>query len=406
MKTKKLNINLSTFMGRDELNFDNKIEEAANLSLKKLNTVPAALLEESTIDSSNRKEGHNPDLIFDMHTKATKKLFVEESKKIVSTENYNSDKLSRKFNSDYAYFKTLEENLILDSSKRTFNYLLESVLIDTADLYKETNVTPRMFSLAVGETITEAENLEIYKNDLKACLEENFRLPLLQGTLLEENAPEVKKIIRISIGKGLDDLGEIHPDELGTTLGFNNVIKDHLSNVLLPENAMNKINAFANTQDDSYENLPGNAISILEKISGKLDKMVSLLSSGLFKDKVDLGEDQFDTGKYSAVSEICNASSEDPTGSCSVETTNSDDKPTEGDTDISGSSISTDELSDGIDLHDGEDLAKKEIQSTPDSVDKDLDEDVKDLVKDDEFADEVDELENKADKTINENYHV
>jgi len=326
MRTKKLNLDMESYLNSNELlNFGKSIEESSRLALKKIKAgkKESTVLEES-IHIQKFEEAKtakfDPDFIFNTATKAKKLKKIEEAKTFISTDKYSEDKLKEKFKLDLPYLKSLEEGFKFEDTKKTYNKILEEALVLATDLYKETNTTPRLTSLALDSTLTESEAIAIYENKFKNSLEENFRLKLLNGTLLEENMEPVKKIIKITVDKGIDDeIGEIDPAKMGTVLGFNNVLSDHLKDVILPEGAQAKIKSFIDTQASDYKSIPENAMELLEKLNAKIDAMTTLLSGAEFDKNVEMDED-IDAGKYSAVAKICSlAGDEDKPGCQKIE---------------------------------------------------------------------------------------
>jgi len=395
MRTKKLNIDRANILGSNELlNFGHSIQESSRLALKKIKE-KETILEESKVQKEGNVVKHDADFIFENANKAKKFNIVEEAKTFLSTDKYSVNKLKEKFKIDLPYLKSLEENFKNENTKATYNRILEETFVLTADLYKETNTTPRMMSLALDNTLTESEANSIYKNALKSSLEENFRMKLLNGTLLQENEEPVQKIMKVSITKGLDDLGEVDPSELGTVLGYNNVLKDHITDTLIPEGAMNKMDSFMDNQGSDYPKMEGNAIDLINKLNEKVDNLTTLLSGPTFNNNVDLGED-IDAGKYSAVAAICSKSEEEE-GTCSAGVTTPDDieplpaddkadaeeiipnDPSddsdgtiegEPDTELANDleASNDDEVMDALELHDGADIAKDDIKNADKEV--------------------------------------
>ena len=337
MRTKKLNLDMESYLNSNELlNFGKSIEESSRLALKKINNKTEPLEESSVTVKSNKKDTKfDPDFIFNAADKAKRLHKIEEAKTFLSTDKYSEEKLKDKFRIDLPYLKSLEEGFKFEDTKITFNRILEEALVIAADLYKETGTTPRLTSLALDKTLTEAESNKIFENKFKNSLEENFRLKLLNGTLLEENAEPIKKIIKVSIDKNLgNDVGEIDPSKLGTVLGFNNVLGDHLKDIILPEGAQNKVNSFINTQDSDYTNIPGNAMDLLSQLNSKIDNLTTLLSGPEFDKNVDIDED-IDAGKYSAIAKVCSMSGNDDKPECQQTVTNGEVDP-DDDTDSVG----------------------------------------------------------------------
>ena len=322
MRTKKLNLDMDSYLNSNELlNFGKSIEESSRLALKKIKAGKneGTVLEES-IQVQKFEEAKtakfDPDFIFNTANKAKKLQKIEEAKTFLSTDKYSEEKLKEKFKIDLPYLKSLEEGFKFEETKETYNRILEEAFVITADLYKETNTTPRLTSLALDGTLTESEAFAIYENKFKNSLEENFRLKLLNGTLLEENIEPVKKIIKISVDKGLgEDIGEIDPAKMGTVLGFNNVLGDHLKDIMLPEGAQAKIDSFIDTQAPDYKEIPGNAEELLHKLHEKIDALTTLLSGIEFDKNVEMDE-EIDAGKYSAVAKVCSMSGDENVPGC------------------------------------------------------------------------------------------
>lgn len=312
---------------RVDLQFKNKIFEQAELSLKKINdkknaTSSATSLEESTkADVMLKSARPNANFTFEVSNKVQKLKSLEESIQRLSTESYSASKLESKLGYDYLYLKHLAESSFQrEDSKELFMGLVEEALVLTGTIYKETNVTPRLTSLAINEDLTESENIVIYENALTHKLEKEFRIPLLQGNLLQENEEAVKTIIKKSVDNGLNDLGEINPGEMATYLPFQNTVKDHVSETLIPDGSMGKIEDFNQAQDSTYDQFDGNAPAVLAKLDKVLDKISTMLAPALFKEKVDMGEDSFDGTKYAMMKAVTDMGEgcEDPSTPCAM----------------------------------------------------------------------------------------
>ncbi len=361
---------------RVDLQFKNKIFEQAELSLRKLNAKKnadsdARMLEESTkADVMLKSARPNANFTFEVSTKVNKLKSLEESIQRLSTESYSASKLENKLGYDYQYLKHLSENSFqVQESKDLFMSLVEEALVLTADLYKETNVTPRLMSLAINEDLTESENNTIYENALTHSLEKNFRIPLLQGNLLQENEEEVKTIIKKSVDNGMNDLGEIDPGEMATYLPFQNTVKDHVSETLIPDAAMGKIDDFNNAQDETYAQFEGNAPAVMAKLDNILDKISTMLAPALFKDKVDMGEDSFDGTKYAMMKAVTGMGegAEDDSSPCAMAA-----PLPAGEAGEAGEAPGTSDEIIGMDGELAEDAGDTEIEAEADAIDIDL----------------------------------
>jgi len=408
MRTKKLNLDMDSYLNSNELlNFGKSIEESSRLALKKIkdgdkenNVLEESVQVQKFEESKSAK--FDPDFIFSAADKAKKLQKIEESKTFLSTDKYSEEKLKEKFRIDLPYLKSLEEGFKFEETKETYNRILEEALVIAADLYKETNTTPRLTSLALDTTLTESEAFAIYDNKFKNSLEENFRLKLLNGTLLEENMEPVKKIIKISVDKGLgEEVGEIDPAKMGTVLGFNNVLGDHLKDVMLPEGAQQKIESFIDTQTPDYKDIPGNAEELLHKLHEKIDSLTTLLSGTTFDKNVELGEDNdIDAGKYSAIAKVCSITGDEDVPGCSkVEVKEDLDKDGTPDEDENHGELPEDFKGDHSDaLKDDESEAAEDEANEVDaeqSVEDDI-EDATEVIPSDEEAKEEIEADGEA----------
>lgn len=286
-----------------------KKSSTAHKRMKMMEEAEASSKEEIQENSIIKNKRFGKKDIFNIHNKAAKKLKLEEAVKIVSTEAYSSNKLEKKLATDLGYLMELgESTLKLEESKEIYKTLVKELLIETANLYKEAGITPRTLSLAIDYDNSIEENFRIYSQYLIKDLEENFRKPLLNGTLLQESEEPVKRIIKIVMSKGLgDDLGEIDPGEMGTFLPFMDTVKKHIGDVVVPPNAAAKVDSFVDSQDvdgdaDADDDTDSTDIKeILQNIDDKLEKIAAVLSPAMFKDKVDLGESSFDGTKYAVL---------------------------------------------------------------------------------------------------------
>jgi len=313
MKIKKIGAS-----SRLDLQFKTKIFEQAEMSLKKINARQNKasndiMIEESTkADVLLKSARPNANFNFEVSQKVQKLQKIEESTRSLGTENFSATKLERKLSHDLSYLNYLGESTFkVDESKELYMSLIQEAAILSSDLYREANVTPRLISLAINEDLSEAENNTIYENTLTQSLEKNFRIPLLQGKLLQENEAAVKKIITESVEKGLNDLGDINPGEMATYLPFQNTVRSHIQESFLPQPAMVQVDNFTGAQDANYDTFDGNANAIMAKLDNVLDKITTMLSPSLFKDKVDMGEDSFDGTKYAMMKAVTDMPCED-----------------------------------------------------------------------------------------------
>jgi hypothetical protein len=349
MKIKEINAS-----SRPDLKFKSKIFEQAEASLKRLNA----------------------NFIFEVSNKVQKLKSLEESIQRISTESYSADKLEKKFGYDYDYLMTLQESFQTQESKDIYKSLVEEALVLAGNIYKETNVTPRLISYAINEDLSEMENNIIYENALTHSLEKNFRIPLLQGSLLQESEDEVKTIIKKSVDKGVTDLGEINPSEMATYLPFQNTVKDHISTIIIPDGSMSKINDFNDAQDGTYLSIEGNAPAVLSKLDKILDKISTMVGPALFKEKVDMGEDSFDGTKYAMMKAVSDMSpaSDDESGSCAMVATVDTASPETSDDILDKNGDVIVDIAKDIDKEDDSDI-EAEAAAIDDALEKDLDND-------------------------------
>ena len=299
------------YSSRIDLDFNDSIYESSTQALKKMKLKNEnEKIEESSIIKNRRFD------IDDLHSisnKARKKLTLEESKNILSTEVFSEKKLYRKLKHDAEYLNELNESYLTNpDSRKSFEKIMTKLLVEAADLYKETGTTPRLISLAIHEDLPLEENFAIYNNNLRTELEENFRKPLLQGVLLQEHQEDLKWYLKKALEENVqEELGDIDPKEMGIMMSFMESIENHIKDVIVPRNARMKIESFIESQNPEYGKMPRNAIELYEGIEDLASKLSALLSPAIFKDKVDLGDDNFDGGKYTVIKLIVDSKPSD-----------------------------------------------------------------------------------------------
>jgi len=286
-----------------DFNFKDQILEEASVALRKLKLKEKTEKESAPIEESFIKNKRfSEDDLFELQEIASKKLKIEESVKIVSTEKFSEPRLIEKLEMDMYHLNTLSESITLEENKNLFNTLLKKVLTEAAEIHREANITPRSLSLGLSNSKSIEENEVLYNMHLKKSLEENFRKPLLSGELLQEHAETLKNYTNVAYKYNLEEsIGKIDPKELGTFIPFMEIIESHILDTLLPTGSRNKLKAFLETQNPEYGKMPGNALTLYEEMQLDISKIASLLAPALFKDKVDLGDDNFDGSKYTII---------------------------------------------------------------------------------------------------------
>jgi hypothetical protein len=240
-------------------------------------------------------EGSFIGAIYDKVTKTQKK---EETRSTLVTEAFSLRKAEKKLSKDIAYFTYLYENFVDDNSKDAYRELLESIFEDTIKLYKETDLTPRLVSLAVDSNeLTESMVVDIYRNKLNQTIKEKYTKPLLSGKITELYENELKTITRKFIEEG----ASIDIEKVKIYMPFEETLYQFNRSVLIPETAQRKLELVLESTPEEFKALlEETAEDVLARIEKKIRLLTSLVAPKMFKQAVET--DEVDAPKMAGVS--------------------------------------------------------------------------------------------------------
>jgi len=324
--------------------------------------------------------------VFSKINKANKKI---EKKSEFITESFNRNIFEEKASKDLVYFKHILENILPEGNSKVYKELNETVLdlfkqalLESIELYQETNVKPRYLSPSLNmKDIEESKIIEIYNKQFSTYLTESYIIPLRKGSVanLEESA-QIKKLTKYLIENGIEE----NIDNIVAYLPFENRVKEFLENILIPEPAKNRINYFVESQDLAYFDIfEKNAKTLTESLENVIEKISSLISPFLFKKSVDIDSDMNPT-KYAGISMTCKKINDGPL-ECNVSKDSSED----------GDGEDTSEVAEDIE----DEIKKVEKISEDDAKEMEDDLEAKAIMGDDEpEIDDDDKSEDKEDK--------
>lgn len=199
--------------------------------------------------------------------------------------------------------KKIEENektiVKLSEDVNDWNVIFESVFYDTQDLYIELNESaafyaPTVYSKKLGrfnnrfktemKTLTEAEEINLYKTTFTKNIENNFSKPIEEGTFNEKYSNEIKLILESMTSNNVK-LNDIDVEILSKYAIFENIVINEIKRVLVPDSIEESVIEFTNAADpDYFETFDRNVNSINTDIENKCKCLGNLLAPKMFKD--------------------------------------------------------------------------------------------------------------------------
>lgn len=272
------------------------------------------------VDAASEKaieEAYNPGFqftIYEMTEKAKKKI---DDKKVLTTESFSLGKAKKKLERDIQYFNYLYESFVPESLKEDYEAILESTLETTIRLYQECDVTPRVMSPALNsEELTESQLVDLYKNGLNKTIKDEYTKPLLSGQIAELYESELQTLVKALIEEGAD----VDMEAVSIYLPFEESLTKFNKEVLLPEAAMRKVEAFIESQGELVDIFEDTAADILAELQKKIKLLTSLVAPGAFDAAVDSDVDgskmagitivtsgDFDQDSEPCIDDICQA---------------------------------------------------------------------------------------------------
>ncbi len=248
----------------------------------------AGVLEESTQEVPQHKETDlilEGSFIAEMYTKSAKAKKRSETKGVLVTESFQIHKAKKKLEKDIEYFNYLNENFVDDVFKDQYKLLLESILNDTVNLYKECDVTPRLISQSLDSTeLNESQIVDIYKNKLNQTIKDQYTKPLLKGEITSIYESEIKQLTKKLIEEG----SSLDMEQVSIYMPFEETMYQFNKSILIPEIAQTRMKAFIESTTEEYNMfIEESAEDILSGIEKKIKLLTSMISPNMFDASVE-----------------------------------------------------------------------------------------------------------------------
>lgn len=224
----------------------------------------------------------------------------------------STDAFSTKVGMDLKLFQELLKNYIEESELPAFKNLLTESYLSYKELLQETSVVPVPSIIAlrkkkVNETITENEVTSIIYEAFRKDLEKNFVKPLQNGEINSLYESEMGNIFKIVVNSDTD----LDPEISRKYAIFEKVVKDTISNIILPNDNLIKMNDYASKLDGKYFEVFDRTIrEIKQDFNESVEKFANNLACKMFKKGIQFGaeynKDEFELEKYKGLSAFLN----------------------------------------------------------------------------------------------------
>jgi hypothetical protein len=225
------------------------------------------------------------DNLFAAHAAANKAMQeIQESKKFtqptIGADKFNGTLLESKLNNDATFLvKLLQESGCNVAAAMPH---LQTLMEATSDLFKEIDMKPRTCSAAIDtQELTESVKFEIYAKNITDEINENYSLPLFEGTLLTDHKDEASLLMKAGISANI--LEESNTETLLKYALFENEMMKNIKNIMVPKILEERTSNFINTQSEEYFKIfDKNAKTILKTIEESAQEISAIISPSLF----------------------------------------------------------------------------------------------------------------------------
>ena len=278
--------------------------------------------------------------IFDVVKRAEEKLQeLREAQEVSSNKHDQFDygRFKEKLSNDVTFLESIYDDLIGDKNvKEKFAQLVEETAASVFKMLEEADVTPKMITPAVefaSHPLSESEIVEHYRRAFNLILESTFNKKNLAGDLLFEDdgrcivqrqiSPDAVKIVKTCVKTGA--LDDNDPEIAVKYANAEQSIVDAIRQLFLPRGTMDALTKYQAGIDDGYKDIFGDQFDQnMATFQNGCQKIGTLLAPFIFKRALD------QTGanvNFNPVS-LAGVSNLDPDN--------------DGDVDIPGSSLDTD----------------------------------------------------------------
>lgn len=245
-------------------------------------------------------------MAFNMHAAAQQTLKkLEEGRSLAPTKieaNTFSDTLfESKTLSDATFLINLGKEIGCNSE--TQELLFESVQLiyeRAEELLQTVNMRPRMVSVSLQGELNESTSLDIYSKYLTDKINKDFTKPLFEGTLLETNKEESKKLLEsLLITEGTESIDE----ELFLKYAiFENSLMDGVLDIVLSKETRSKIDTYISLQESEYFKIfDRNAQVVLDDLVECARVYSSLVGPTIFEESLQ-SQEKVDVKEFAGIS--------------------------------------------------------------------------------------------------------
>lgn len=227
-----------------------------------------------------------------------------------------NDAFNMKVGMDLKLFQELFKNYITESELPAFKELLKDSYLSYKELLQETNVTPvssviTLRKKKVHETITENEITAIIYESFRKNIDKNFVEPLENGSIDSLYESEMGNVFKLIVGSGSD----LDPEISRKYSIFEKVVKDTISNIILPKDNVIKMNEYVSKLDPKYFEIFDRTIKdIKSDFNESVQNLANNLACKMFKKGVEFGKnhnkDDFELDNYKGLSRLISSKDE------------------------------------------------------------------------------------------------
>ena len=245
-------------------------------------------------------------LAFSMHTAAQKTIKkLEEGKTLAPTKieaNTFSDTLfESKTLSDATFLINLGKEI--GCSPETQESLFESVQLifeRAEELLQTVNMRPRMVSVSLKDELNESTAIGIYSKYLTDKINKDFTKPLFEGTLLDSNKEDSKKLLEALL---ITEGTEVIDEELFLKYAiFENSLMDGVLDIVLSKETRSKIDTYLSLQESEYFKIfDRNAKVVLDELTECARLYSSIIGPKIFEESIQ-SQEKVDVKEFAGIS--------------------------------------------------------------------------------------------------------